>query len=186
MCETLPGKQYCKTSLVFSPYDHSVALANTRATAVHTTTITASMILVNILCYPSATSLLVELREEADAIMPRVDSDQLAIREMVKLDSVIRESMRVDSILGHGFQREVVAPQGLTTPDGRFLPQGSCVCLAISSRMRATDQWEQAGEFVPLRFYQPVDEHTGLREKQYSAVHVTEDWLSFGLGRHAW
>lgn len=107
---------------------------------------------------------------------------------MTKLDSVIRESLRMSNMAGRGLDREVVAEMGVTTPSGVFLPCGTHVCMAVSSRQKDEGVWEKGNEFVPLRFYKGGSEDEGDEEndKAKSAVHVTEDFLSFGLGKHAW
>ena len=148
---------------------------------------TTSSILTDILCHSEAESLIAELRAEADAVMPRLASNPRAVREMNKLDSVIRESMRLNPLMGRGLQREVVQPGGISTPGGQFLPQGTHICAPLSSRARDAEVWERPDEFVPLRFYKsPEDLKANEEDKQWSAVHVTESFLSFGLGRHAW
>lgn len=147
---------------------------------------TVDNILVDILNYPTATSLIAELREEADAIMPKLESDPRAVRDMYKLDSVIRESLRLGSFQGRGLQREVVKPGGVTTPDGLYLPQGTRICTPMSSRQQDEEIWENANEYIPMRFYVPPEDRKGSEEKQWSAVHVTEQFLAFGFGKHAW
>ena len=146
----------------------------------------AGMILTDILCHSSAESLIAELREEADAIMPKLESDPRAVRDMIKLDSVIRESLRLNTFVARALQREVVQPGGVTTPDGLHLPQGTHISTIISAMQRDDEVWERANEFVPLRFYKGEKERQDPEEKQWSAVHVTEQYLSFGFGRHAW
>ena len=145
--------------------------------------------LTDILCHPAASTLIAELREEADAILPRLKSDPRAIRDMVKLDSVIRESLRLNTMGGRGLSREVVAPQGVTTPDGLYLPCGTCITMVVCSRQRDPDVWERADEFVPLRFVRneaPSHTEESTKKQAKHAVHVSEDFLSFGYGRHAW
>ena len=105
---------------------------------------------------------------------------------MVKLDSVIRESLRLNSMAGRGLSREVVASGGITTPDGLFLPRGTHLCVITSSMQRDGKIWDRADEFVPFRFVRPVDGGVESADKSKSAVHVTEDFLSFGYGQHAW
>lgn len=119
-------------------------------------------------------------------MIPRLESDPRAVREMVEMDSVIRESLRLNSMGSRGLAREVVAPEGVTVPDGLYLPHGTHVCVIISSRQRDRDVWERGDEFVPFRFVRPPDERVEFADKPRSAVHVTEDFLSFGYGRHAW
>ena len=102
---------------------------------------------------------------------------------MRKLDSVIRESLRLTTMAAHGMSREVVAPAGVTTPDGLYLPQGAHVSVITNSYQTDPDVWERGDEFVPFRFYRSDDEANAQAKH---AVHVTENFLSFGYGPHAW
>ena len=114
-------------------------------------------------------------------MIPRMKDDPKAVREMVKMDSVIRESLRLNTMSSRALAREVVAPGGTVTPDGLYLPLGSHVSANVCSMQRDLDVWHQSNEFVPLRF---VDSASADMRK--GAVHVTEDFLSFGFGRRAW
>ena len=105
---------------------------------------------------------------------------------MVKMDSVIHESLRLNTMGSRGLAREVVAPGGVTTPEGLYLPCGTHVCIVFSPRQRDSDVWDRAEDFIPMRFVASPNSETDLGEKPKSAVHVTEDFLSFGYGRHAW
>jgi len=180
--------------------------------AVHTTSSAASTILLDILCYPHAASLLAELREEADAIMPRLLSDPKAAREMIKLDSVIHETLRLHSMFAHGMTRQVMPKAGVTTPDGLWLPQGCNVAALVIPPQR--DSCEKGEEWQPLRFYHAANssaqgdeaaesatteqQHVAEEQdatakgppsstyvKQTMAVQINPDFLSFGLGKHA-
>lgn len=104
---------------------------------------------------------------------------------MVKLDSVIRESLRVNSMGGRGLRREVVAPEGVVTPEGLHLPAGTHLCIIISDRQQDLDLWERGDEFVPFRFVKGAEDSAESADRPRHAVHVTEDFLSFGYGPHA-
>ena len=105
---------------------------------------------------------------------------------MVKMDSVIRESLRLHSMGSRGLSREVVAPEGVTTPDGLYLPCSTHLCIIASNRQHELDVWERGDEFLPFRFVRPTNESTVAVDTPRHAVHVTEDFLSFGYGQHAW
>ncbi|KAK5126384.1 hypothetical protein LTR85_010620 [Meristemomyces frigidus] len=171
--------------------------------ATHTTSTTAGTVLLDMLSYPAAAQLRAELREEADAIMPKLTSDTQALREMVKMDSVIRETLRIHPMFGHGMTRQVVAPGGVTTPDGLYLPQGCNVAASIVYPQM--DTCDNGREYQPLRFYHQAnspanctdslssDEAEGHKQttkadapfKQTMTVQISDHFLSFGLGRHA-
>ena len=158
-----------------SPFLHTKYSHNT---ANFTTSITATTVLFDILAYPSAATLISELRSEALAAFPNLPLDPHALASMTRMDSVIRESLRFNPMFGRVMMREVVKSGGVTTPEGLHLPQGMHVCALVASMQRDPTLYERADEFVPLRYYEA--------EKQRSATEIGEEYLPFGLGRHAW
>lgn len=100
---------------------------------------------------------------------------------MTKLDSVIRETLRLHPLNAQGMVREVVAIGGPETPDGLLLPQGTHISLLTSTMHSDPDvSGGDTAEYDPLRFYKQ-----GLGGGQTAAVQVSEGYLSFGLGEHA-
>ncbi|EME78104.1 uncharacterized protein MYCFIDRAFT_158033 [Pseudocercospora fijiensis CIRAD86] len=166
-------------------------LFNIFATA--TTSTMAGVVLTDILAYENASDLLSELREEAEHYMPLVEHDATAIRSMTKLDSVIRESLRFNPMGAQGMAREVVAPGGVTTPDGLYLTQGSHIQCTIGPMQRDVDLFgSSADEYDPLRHHRqaqdnglPEDESVAEAGKRKGAVQINSQFLSWGLGRHA-
>ncbi|KXS95580.1 hypothetical protein AC578_3267 [Pseudocercospora eumusae] len=163
-------------------------LFNIFATA--TTSTMAAVVLSDILAYEKAADLLSELREEADRQMPLVEHDPTAVRSMTKLDSVIRESLRFNPMAAQGMVREVVAPGGVTTPEGLHLAQGSHVQCIVGPMQRDVDIFgPSADEYDPLRHHRHAQDN-GLSQgenvqKQKAAVQINHQFLSWGLGRHA-
>ncbi|KAK5716584.1 hypothetical protein LTR15_009475 [Elasticomyces elasticus] len=150
-----------------------------------TTPLTISRVFIDILSHPSASSLLDELREEADAVFARLPSEPTAVREMLKLDSVIRESLHLHTMSAHGLQREVVQAGGITTPDGVYLPQGSHVATFHPDLLDDDVQYE------PLRSYKVAmgaldgDGEGGPRKQKLASDISGGQSLAFGLGKHA-
>lgn len=169
--------------------------------ALFTTSITSGTVLLDILLHspspdrqtpanPSNASLLSQLRAEAAAILPKLKDDPTAVRQMHKLDSVIRESLRHNPMFARGIQREVVQPGGVTTPDGLYLPRGTHVCAVIAPMQHDSSaaNTPEADEFQPLRFYKAPDTtttSTSTQEKQLGATQISPTFLSFSLGKHA-
>jgi hypothetical protein len=91
--------------------------------------------------------------------------------------------------------REVVAPAGLYTPDGTYLPRGSHVALHTRLMQRSSFAGEGDGcdSFLPFRYCEKVAEggdkspETVVADKgQISAVQISGRYMPFGLGKHAW
>ncbi|KAG9246658.1 cytochrome P450, partial [Calycina marina] len=145
--------------------------------------------LVDILSYSDAPNLLSLLRQEAATWLPQVGKDPAALRKVEKFDSVIRETMRFNNIAAQGLVREVVAPGGITTPDGVYLPQGPHIHSTIANMQRDPAFYgPTADKYDPFRFCIDADDSGAEvygRKRYPSAVHLSPEYLSFGLGRHA-
>lgn len=160
--------------------------------ATGTTSTMTTVTLLHLLAHPHATTLLDELRQEAEEVLPRLADEPQAIREMVKVDSVLRETLRYHPLGAQNMIREVLQPGGVVTPDGLHLLQGTHVQIVVSNMQRDKEIWgDDADEYDPLRFYKRAldaksdDNINGLHSRQKMAVQLSEDFLSFGLGRHA-
>lgn len=168
----------------------------TSGTAVHTVSLTTTSALLDLLCNPSATELIATLRAEAEAILPKALEDPTAIREMVKLDSFFRESLRFKPMSEHGLSRDVMQEGGIATPDGTHLPRGARVCLAVGPTMRDGAFMEGASLYEPLRFVPASAAEENATEDvevtkpkgvsmRNALVNIDEHFLPFGLGKHA-
>jgi hypothetical protein len=147
--------------------------------AEHTTAKTSAIILFDIVTCEKADELLSQLRAEAEEYLPQVRTDPYCTRKMLKLDSVIRESMRLNPMSAHALSREVMPPSGITTPGGLLLPKGCRVAVDVSNMQRAIH--DDGDSFDPLRHY-----HQGCRDgadKQKAASQVDRNFLTFSFGR---
>lgn len=98
------------------------------------------------------------------------------------LDSALRESLRLNPVAGRGLNREILKPGGITTPSGTFLPQHVHVATAVSSMQRdVAMHGPGADKYEPLRFSDPDEASRG----HPNAVHISPEFLSFGLGSRA-
>lgn len=81
-----------------------------------------------------------------------------ALSQMIKLDSTLRESNRVNSFTTIALLRYVVSPSGFTTPQGVHCPQGSLVGVPGYGIHHDQDIWgADADEFKPFRFAERRD-----------------------------
>lgn len=131
---------------------------------------------------------------------------------MLLHDSVLRETLRLNPAFDDSMLREVVAPEGVYTPEGVYLPCGSHV--AMHTRLMQRSEWAGEGqgegrdwdEFRPFRYHDMAAEAqrkasetnegddateeeravAGSGKGQISAVQISERYMGFGLGRHAW
>ncbi len=179
-------------------------------TAIHTTSFTVTNLLFDLLGSPRVSEFFAGLREEAERISRGHNGvwSKAAVANAVRLDSAIRETMRLSSFLGRGLERKVVSKEGLTLDDGCRIPQGAKIGVSVYSIHHDEGLYSQAYEYDAFRFSRPLEdaiasclargeEHTSSsapkrddldssQGKLESLVTTSERFLSFGHGRHAW
>lgn len=175
--------------------------------AVHTTSTTLGTALLDILLNPSRTAILTELRQEAVEILPYLPTDPKKAREMLKMDSLLRETLRIHSMFAHGMTRQVMPAEGIRIPDSDlWLPQGSHVAaLVIPPQATLLNRLGEGGgrgggeddgwEWKPFRYYDQTREKKSsslgdetqeqLNRKQTPTTQISSSFLSFGLGKHS-
>ena len=122
------------------------------------------------------------LRNELSIVSADLPSDSNRIRDLVKLDATIRESMRCSPMAAHGLTREVVPPGGVTTPSGVHLPQG-CYVAADIGNMQLDPEYHDSGcDFDPLRNLGALDGNILTSRRTRGAAHADEKYLTFSLG----
>jgi cytochrome P450 len=163
--------------------------------ATHTLTTTFTTLITTLLTHHSSVTTLSALRAEASQILPKASKSPTLTKEMNLHDSVLRETLRFHPAFDDSMLREVVAPAGLYTPDGTYLPRGSHVALHTRLMQRSSFAGEGDGcdSFLPFRYCEKVAEggdkspETVVADKgQISAVQISGRYMPFGLGKHAW
>ncbi|KAG8623417.1 hypothetical protein KVT40_008393 [Elsinoe batatas] len=126
-------------------------------------------------------NLIQELKTEIEeALASTGDSwNGEVIRNTPKLESTVRESMRLSCFSTRGCSRKVKHPDGYRTANGDVIPQGSTLTVSQWSIHQDEDVYRDAAAFKPYRFYSEKDRSS----KAIGAV--SEDFLPFGMGRHA-
>jgi len=159
-----------------------------------------------LLTHASSTETLSALRSEAAQILPYVASSPSLTKQMPLHDSALRETFRLNPSFDDSMLREVVAPAGVHTPEGVYLPCGSHV--AMHTRLMQRSEWSGEGQdwtsFQPFRYYEMAaaahrkvseanegddateEEKVVADRGQISAVQISQRYMLFGLGKHAW
>jgi hypothetical protein len=128
-----------------------------------------------------------------------------AVMKMRKLDSFLKESMRLNP-LGFGTQptpfllnpstlaitnlgtvsttRDVIVPNGYTFRNGVTLPQGSVVATTLYPIHMDETIYPKPNEFDGFRFSR-MREQEGESAKHH-ASNTSHEYLNFGHGQHAW
>ena len=133
-----------------------------------------------------------ELRDEITSVMVEHGGqwNKGALAAMPKLDSVMRESARLNSFVVTATNRKVVNPKGITTPSGTELPPGTMVCGPSFPVFHDPVIYPEPYTFKPFRF---AENRAALEEKGESLVQrarqglitTSPDFVAFGHGRHA-
>ncbi|EAQ82992.1 hypothetical protein CHGG_10810 [Chaetomium globosum CBS 148.51] len=130
-----------------------------------------------------------ELRAEIEGVLAEHNNqwDKRALAKMQKLDSVMRESARLNSFVTIGLSRAVVAPEGIVTPSGVRIPRGVTVNVPSYPVFQDSAIYPDAREFKPFRFAeQRSDESVEYVKRAAKAFATTStDYLAFGHGRNA-
>lgn len=171
--------------------------------AIHTTGLTSTNVLFDLLSSDPKQGVLEKIRAEITQIQllegPRWTKASIA--KLFNLDSAIRESMRLHSVGSWGLQRMVVG-KNVVFPDGMRVPYGVDLVLPGYFVQRDGDIYKDADQFVPFRFSKygkALDETQSgpgrhdakdrlsniLGIRNLAAVSTSTNHFSFGHGRHA-
>ena len=138
------------------------------------------------------------MREEVEAIIDEEGWTKAAIGRMRKVDSFLRESIRLNGFGASsssalhsssladstpvGLNRKVMKP--FTLSDGTYLPPGTEVAIPSDSIHHDGDNYVNPHEFDGFRFSR-MREVEGESSK-YQFTNLGLDYVPFGSGKHAW
>lgn len=142
------------------------------------------------------------MREEVETVIREDGWTKVAMTKMWKVDSFLKESMRINGI----FTREFITPLPLhldyplksltvafnrmvmrdyTLSDGTFLPAGTFVAANITATHGDDEHYPDADKFDGFRFSK-MRERSMEESVKHQSVNTASDYLVFGHGRHAW
>ncbi|KAF7351318.1 Cytochrome P450 monooxygenase 51 [Mycena sanguinolenta] len=122
------------------------------------------------------------LREEVESVVRTEGWTKAAMGKLVKLDSFLKESARIVPGGAVALTRQVT--KDFMFSDGTMVPAGTLIGVPILAEHHDEANYENADVFDPFRFSR-MREKAGERIK-HQMVTPTLDYLSFGIGRHAW
>ncbi|KAI1033565.1 hypothetical protein LB505_012981 [Fusarium chuoi] len=156
--------------------------------AVHTTTLTATNA-IRFYDLAALPDLQTELREEVREALSHSDGQLTsnALQSMKKMDSFLKETLRVHPATMASFQRKVL--KSFTLSNGQVIPEGVTIEIPAVAVSSDSNVFPHADKFDPLRFYRLRTEAKdgGSVEKAANNqfVSVNQSSLTFGYGRHA-
>lgn len=157
--------------------------------SIHTTSFAISHILMDLAA--NATEYIDELREEIVAGLNKHNHDwsKQTLLDMPKLDSVFRESQRMNSIVTVASPKPVCNKDGVTTPSGLHLEYGSYIGILSYPILYDPNIYPEPEKFHPFRFAQARaeagDQGLILEKARQGWTSVTKTYTAFGTGMHA-
>ncbi|KAI0676145.1 cytochrome P450 [Trametes maxima] len=146
--------------------------------AIHTTSIALAHVLYYLAQYPDC---LASIREEVQRVVEEDGWTKRGIDNMWKLDSLLKESQRLNAVTAVGMHRQ--AMQDVTFRNGMVIPSGTIVCAASYPTHHDSAIYANAEGFDPFRFARMREEDaTGAR---HLFVNASTEYMPFGYGKHA-
>lgn len=182
----------------------------------HTTIGTSAMTLLDILSSPPELEYYAALHEEAaEVFQSKADWEKFAsINKLTRMDSAIRESMRLSPSFGRVAMHEVLPQKGVSLPNGPHIPRGTWLGIALSGIQLDERYYPAAHTYDSFRFSRGraelalmeenrrtvptkrIDKKTEdnvsasklVQDKSNGALLSTaqEEFSAFGFGRHSW
>ncbi|KAF8075266.1 cytochrome P450 [Lyophyllum atratum] len=146
--------------------------------AIHTSTMTFSHALLYLAAYPE---YIQPMREEVQQIIDQEGWTHDALNQMVKVDSFLKESQRLNSLGCLMMERYARTP--FTFSDGTYIPKGTVIAVAADATHRDDTNYEDPQTFNPFRFVDKTKKENAGRK--VDMVSVRSDFVAFGHGRHA-
>jgi cytochrome P450 len=125
------------------------------------------------------------MREEIKTVIAEGGWTHSAISRMVKVDSFLRECMRIEGPGQFVMSRVVVNPAGFKFHDGTTLPYGTYVSCGAYSIHHDQRLYKNPDQFDGFRFCSESDSMTGNSESKVPIVNSSSEFLAFGNGHHA-
>ncbi|PCH34304.1 cytochrome P450 [Wolfiporia cocos MD-104 SS10] len=154
------------------------ALLTSNFVATHTSSSSLTHALYHIAANPE---FVEPLRQEIESAIKSDGWTKAALGKMMKLDSFMRESQRMNGISGISVIRKAL--QNVKLSDGTIVPAGT-ICGAVSFAMHHDeDNYADPEVFNPFRFSDMRAEESERVKYQY--VNTSPEYISFGHGKHA-
>lgn len=162
---------------------------------------TSTNAMYDLLSQPDAESLIASIRTEINEVTTVNDGNlsKKALGQLHKIDSAIKESLRLAPVVAFGSGRHVMTKGGLTTPASKtYLPEGSTVAIPSYAIHQDPANYEDAAQYKAFRFAEgraeAEAEIDGKKEATAAAkakapgmafVTTSQKFTSFGHGRLA-
>ncbi|KAH7072741.1 ent-kaurene oxidase [Paraphoma chrysanthemicola] len=171
--------------------------------SLHSTSFTVQNVILDLFSSDPELGFVDALRDEAASVLAKHGGSWTrdAVRDLKLIDSMIRESMRLNPFAIVGLPRTVVHPEGIRLPVSNVhVPQGTMIAVPMEPVHYDESIYPQARSFNAFRFADPnnvtniVDNFTIKEDlekaaeperKAKSTATLDDAFLGFGFGRHA-
>ncbi|KAI0486735.1 cytochrome P450 [Xylaria cf. heliscus] len=157
--------------------------------AIQSSVITLTNTIFDLAASPECAASLASLHEEVVCETRAVDSGEewskAALVRMTHVDSALRESLRLNGFIERGVMKMVVAPEGVTLPDGSHIPCGTKVGVSGYSIHHDEGNYPDAVRYDAFRFVRGQEPEVGGVKRPQGLVNTSEKFMGFSHGSHA-
>lgn len=181
------SKKYSVVSLERTPDYLSRRIMALNFAAIHTTTLTTCNVLLDIFSQRPTASLLRDESLVSSASWNKT-WNRGRLNQMLRLDSALRESLRLWGLVAKAMSRKVMQPEGITLPSGQRLPQGTTVCISGWGLHHDEHMYSRPLEFIHDRFMRASPSKKEIDKEISAGQAAAETDLAFaawGIGKHA-
>lgn len=154
--------------------------------AIHSSAITLTNLLFDLAASRDRATSLASMREEVVRETGIAGWSKPAIGRMARVDSALRESLRLNGFIERGIMKMVVAPGGVTLPDGSRIPCGTKVGVSAYCVHHDEVNYPDAMRFDALRFVRDQEGEGAQKKRRQRLIDTSETFLGFSHGPRAW
>lgn len=166
--------------------------------AIHTTSFAMANFLIDIAASDPSKKYWASLREEAERVFKEEGQTftKQSLNKLVRIDSAIRESMRLSGMFARGVTRRVRAKEGVVnSEEGWTAPYDAWISVNVQTVHHDPEIYPNPKEYDAFRFSRPQEEAASdeerdlddvLKNKNLGIVSTGRNFLPFSHGRHAW
>ncbi|KAF2966486.1 hypothetical protein GQX73_g7094 [Xylaria multiplex] len=158
--------------------------------AIQSSVITLTNAIFDLAASPDCSASLATMREEVlrETQGPAAATDgqsawsKPVLARMPHVDSALRESLRLNGFIERGIMKMVVAPAGVTLPDGSHIPRGTKVGVSGYSIHHDEANYADALRYDAFRFARGAE---GGKKRPQGLINSSEKFMGFSHGSHA-
>ncbi|KAJ7455812.1 cytochrome P450, partial [Mycena latifolia] len=150
--------------------------------AIPTTSAVLTKALYDLAAYPEH---ILPMREEAQSAVSDGGWTRNALANMHKIDSFLRESLRLSGSAAVSMTRWVLAKDGFTFSDGTHIPYGTRVSIPGNAIHYDPDNYENAAVFDGFRFARQREHNEGNSSFNRHMISTSPDHVAFSYGHRA-